>query len=581
MCIRDRYNWLRGPFKELLIGGYSNMHAANQTQLWVPSLLHSTGRPDPSVPAGAAVLVVPWCSLRQVKTSVSDMATQKMVAQVNSVAGDARVVRMEYNRSVDRFRKEIQDTSSRGVLPKMNPTDKAFEETSLDNKFVNAWGVELEAWDFDSTWSQISYPGESGQVLSCNTLDQGVWMPVGSGISPTTYSSWFDMDLDAMEKMRWIDATTSMVQISCSVWNPSNNLQAEIFYTTEFFNSGKVSALTPRLVVGRHNEDSGMMISSMMLFGFYLMMEEVQDMILTGFREYAMENGWSNVIDWVLILFTLLSESLHCVYLGLRPSLTGHHHWSEAAAQSLFVSTLGLALFFAIIRFLKYTYNVPIMCQIGRTFTSASYNISLFLATMLVLFVAFGVCFHITLSTDVKSFGSLRYSLFTLFEGLLGNMDGEEILRAQPYFGPVIFVMFYTMVLFVGFTILISIISNAYDTVKDDHPRDGFLVSVGEMMNKIANKVNESDQDQDARVELALVGDPDDEDRLGLIQKDVAALVSQVAELQSLVLALRADPSHVVAEPVESRSEPKVLRTCKEDPLGSEETWFATDGDWG
>eukprot|EP00658_Telonema_sp_P-2_P082927 TRINITY_DN8855_c0_g1_i3.p1 TRINITY_DN8855_c0_g1~~TRINITY_DN8855_c0_g1_i3.p1 ORF type:complete len:147 (-),score=27.92 TRINITY_DN8855_c0_g1_i3:252-692(-) len=57
-------------------------------------------------------------------------------------------------------------------------------------------------------------------------------------------------------------------------------------------------------------------------------------------------------------------------------------------------------------------------------------------------------------------------------------MDASELLRAEPFFGPVIYAAYTTVILYIGFTLLISIISIAHDEVRKKPVKSTNLVKL-------------------------------------------------------------------------------------------------------
>ena len=88
------------------------------------------------------------------------------------------------------------------------------------------------------------------------------------------------------------------------------------------------------------------------------------------------------------------------------------------------------------------------------------------------------VLFNILFATDMQSFSTPGRSFFTMFRGLLGDIDVDTLVETQPTLGPVVFSLYVTMVLFIAFTILIAIISDSYDAAKDVVPEEGTMVSI-------------------------------------------------------------------------------------------------------
>eukprot|EP00658_Telonema_sp_P-2_P015860 TRINITY_DN1612_c1_g1_i6.p1 TRINITY_DN1612_c1_g1~~TRINITY_DN1612_c1_g1_i6.p1 ORF type:complete len:186 (-),score=41.27 TRINITY_DN1612_c1_g1_i6:422-979(-) len=125
--------------------------------------------------------------------------------------------------------------------------------------------------------------------------------------------------------------------------------------------------------------------------------------------------------------------------------------WTLALVQAAWQTILGLACFCMLVKGLKYTRNVPIMCSIGNTFAHAMVPVGVLLLVVFFLLFGFAVVFHIKLAVaQMDSFSSLGASLFSVFRGLLGDIDTDGIVAASPTFGPMLYCLYVTVVLFVG-----------------------------------------------------------------------------------------------------------------------------------
>merc|ERR1712159_278067 len=129
-----------------------------------------------------------------------------------------------------------------------------------------------------------------------------------------------------------------------------------------------------------------------------------------------------------------------------------------------------MLLFVMIFKTLKFMRNVPIMKNITDTFADVSLTISIFFVVMIVIFLAFAMLFNLTFSLSMPGFDNLGNSLFSIFLAMTGNIDVATMKMAHPVWGPLFYCVFNTVVVFVGFTILIAIVSDSYESVKDVAP---------------------------------------------------------------------------------------------------------------
>eukprot|EP00658_Telonema_sp_P-2_P067894 TRINITY_DN5683_c0_g1_i16.p1 TRINITY_DN5683_c0_g1~~TRINITY_DN5683_c0_g1_i16.p1 ORF type:complete len:346 (-),score=43.85 TRINITY_DN5683_c0_g1_i16:35-1072(-) len=208
-------------------------------------------------------------------------------------------------------------------------------------------------------------------------------------------------------------------------------------------------------------------------------------MVVQGPRHYFHGNGWLNLMDWLALLAFYFLWVYSNIYIGVLPELhipsniRTDNAWTLALVQSDAQTILGMACFAMIVKGLKYTWNIPIMCNIGNTFSHAFVPVGLLLVVVFFLLFGFAVVFQIKFAaSQMVSFNSLGRSLFSVFRGLLGDMDTDGIFAAAPSFGPILFCLYVTVVLFVAFTILIALICDSFSAVRHQDPGQGLVVSL-------------------------------------------------------------------------------------------------------
>jgi len=144
-------------------------------------------------------------------------------------------------------------------------------------------------------------------------------------------------------------------------------------------------------------------------------------------------------------------------------------HWSQMQSQNNFSLSLGLMSFVMWFKVLTFTKNVPMMSSIGNTFGGCVKELIAFCCVMFVLVAAFAMFFNITISNGERAFSTFIDSLMSVtIDGLMGNMDTEPIVRALPVAGPLFYSAYLFSIIFVGFTILISIISDSCESLSVD-----------------------------------------------------------------------------------------------------------------
>lgn len=147
------------------------------------------------------------------------------------------------------------------------------------------------------------------------------------------------------------------------------------------------------------------------------------------------------------------------------------------------------------------------MSYIGNTFSTAVTEILAFSVVMVALLLAFSSFFNILLASNMTDFGSFLGSVEVMtLMGLVGAIDSLAISVHLPTLGPIFYGAYLMCVLFVGFTILISIITDKYADAKEIKTKEGFVVLAYHKLEKYYNRIfpdpdklhSDDDADDDA-----------------------------------------------------------------------------------
>eukprot|EP00658_Telonema_sp_P-2_P016778 TRINITY_DN1649_c0_g1_i8.p1 TRINITY_DN1649_c0_g1~~TRINITY_DN1649_c0_g1_i8.p1 ORF type:complete len:408 (+),score=43.17 TRINITY_DN1649_c0_g1_i8:902-2125(+) len=280
--------------------------------------------------------------------------------------------------------------------------------------------------------------------------------------------------------------------------------------------SGQVVPMEPTVILAKYPFPTPKDVWFPLILGFYILCEELQDVIVGGWKDYFLHSGWLNLFDWMTASMLFVLWVFDNIYQGVIPELhipwqiRTDTFWTLALVQSYWQTLLGLACFCMVIKGLKYTKNVPIMCNIGNTFSHAMVPVGVLLFVVFFLLLGFAIVFQIKFSTSqMNSFNNLGTSIFSVFRGLLGDIDTQGIFAASPIFGALLFCLYVTVVLFVAFTVLIALICESFSAVMHQYPQEGGVVSFiawcqGTKHGTDDNGDTEEKQDDDSGVELQL-----------------------------------------------------------------------------
>jgi len=85
---------------------------------------------------------------------------------------------------------------------------------------------------------------------------------------------------------------------------------------------------------------------------------------------------------------------------------------------------------------------------------------------MSILFVGYGIAFHLAFGQSVLSYRDFPDALFTLLRAALGDFELEPLRRENWYLGPLLFFSFIVLVLFVCISMFLAIVCEAFDAVR-------------------------------------------------------------------------------------------------------------------
>jgi len=482
----DFFSWMRGPMKEILEAGDANVGCGTRARSAPqgdsmagglgPTFCTQDNSPT-SFPVKVQVWMLTGCTLRQVRVKPqpvegTSMSHSKLVTHY-----------------LPDYAPEYLDTSVRSWY------NDTYTEGYLENTYKNRYKLEKDTPDF--TGSRLigaTYPGQAGQIfmgdLRPNKTGSTGWWYGTNSIPGNLGGSNYDADVTLMEEGWWIDERTRMVQMSCKGINANTDQSFVAIYTLEISAAGFVSPMPPMIHTEiYHKDDSSesMSINALLLFAFYYLNEEVAEIIIHGWQQYLFEKGWLNMLDCVGILAAFGAYTTMQISSVNQPTSWGTSYlkysyrtgmYAQTAAQQSFQIWLAAACFLLWFKALKFTCNVPVMASIGNTFSKSINKILMFVVVMGALFMAYGTAFNILLCTKMASYGSFWNTMEQIvINGLMGAMDYETIAVNLPHVGPIIYSSYLFSVLFVGFTILISIIADSYEDAKNEPVKDGMITT--------------------------------------------------------------------------------------------------------
>ena len=129
---------------------------------------------------------------------------------------------------------------------------------------------------------------------------------------------------------------------------------------------------------------------------------------------------------------------------------------------------LALALFLHLFNFLKFLVHFANLGALVRTLQAAGTELASFSLSFFVIFMAFVTMFYTLFSMQSKEFSSFLRSVSTLWLGMLGEISLTDQLWSVKEWAVPALILFTFISVFVLLTLIVAIISNAHERIKND-----------------------------------------------------------------------------------------------------------------
>ena len=136
--------------------------------------------------------------------------------------------------------------------------------------------------------------------------------------------------------------------------------------------------------------------------------------------------------------------------------------WLSSMAYTL----MGVNAVVTWLKTLKYLNEFPHLSMLSKTLANACYPIASFLIMFFIVFIGCSQAFNMTFGPYMEDYASLGTSMMSLFRALLGEFDYVSMERTDRVIGPLLFLVFMLLVLFVLLNMFIAILAEAYEKAK-------------------------------------------------------------------------------------------------------------------
>ena len=129
---------------------------------------------------------------------------------------------------------------------------------------------------------------------------------------------------------------------------------------------------------------------------------------------------------------------------------------------------VGIVVFLATVQFLKLLQFNKKMSMPGDTITLASKDLKVFSFAFIIYFLAFTMFGFLLFGTTLYEFAGFVGAAESMFAFTLGSFDFEAMESSQKILGPIFFFLFIFIVYVGLMSIFLTIIADAFATVKEE-----------------------------------------------------------------------------------------------------------------
>eukprot|EP00947_MAST-08B_sp_MAST-8B-sp1_P004321 g4321.t1 len=142
-----------------------------------------------------------------------------------------------------------------------------------------------------------------------------------------------------------------------------------------------------------------------------------------------------------------------------------YRSYAEIYRQSRYINAINS--FLCWFKVVLYMSLVPSFALVVDTTARAAPQVGGFMLVFAMILFAFVSMMTMCFGTELDNYRDFLTACFTLVNALLGDMDFHELRLAHWFIGPILFILFVFVGVFITFNILIAIISDAYADTQD------------------------------------------------------------------------------------------------------------------
>ena len=289
-------------------------------------------------------------------------------------------------------------------------------------------------------------------------------------------------NLTLLRRLSWIDQQTRAILIQFSLYNPNTAQFTAVTLSAEFLANGGVFGHGRFEPFAYYSKLFGFssafhLVCALLYLSFVVYLTVTEIVALIKLRRGYFRLFWSYV-QWALIGCSWAGVPIwvwswrEMAKVGDVFRETNGYRFVDlsrvAAVEDVFTSLLGLCCFVATIKFISFSRFYRRLHLLADTLKNAAGDLFHFMMMFSIVLFAFVGLFHMLFVSKIWSCASLLQTSEMLFEMLLMKFNTADLLDAHPVLGPLTFFGFILLVVFIGFTMFVSIIMGAYHTAHEN-----------------------------------------------------------------------------------------------------------------
>ncbi|UJR08126.1 hypothetical protein I4U23_012402 [Adineta vaga] len=299
-------------------------------------------------------------------------------------------------------------------------------------------------------------------------------------------------NVSKLHELEWINEQTRAIIIQLTLYNPNVQLFTSVTFLLEFSSTGGAFPTARFEPLNFYTFTSlFQLICTIIYMGFIIYFTILQIQLFFQLKFNYFYQFWS-LIELGIIICSWTSLAIYIWRFkeshrisSLFKQTNGYVYINLQFAvyiNDLLTYLLGFSCFFSMIKFLHLIRFDHRLLLFTQTLRHARKELISFLMMFSIVYMSFVCLFYLLFLSNISSCSSLLSTAQMLFETTLMKFDTSELIQADAFLGPLVFVIFIFLVVFVCLSMFLSIINESFRCTRENRMKD--VEMFGFMMNK-------------------------------------------------------------------------------------------------